>query len=42
MSANQSEILLAASNAFRYNFTDLVNAPAHDFAPPLDPDGAIR
>ena len=42
MSANQSEILLAASNAFRYNFIDLVNAPAQDFAIALDPDGKIR
>jgi hypothetical protein len=39
LSANQAAILVAAGNAFGCNFVDLVNAPAHDFAVVLDPDG---
>lgn len=42
MTANQAKILAAAGNALRYNFVDLVNAPAENFAVVLDPDGETR
>jgi hypothetical protein len=42
MSANQAKTLAAAGNAFRYNFVDLVNAPAENFAVAVDPDGKTR
>lgn len=32
-------ILLPIATAFRVNFVDLLNAPASDFSPSIDPDG---
>lgn len=39
MSANDVTLLTAAANAFRSNFVDVVNAPADEFMPAVDPDG---
>ena len=41
MSAKEAIPLVAAANFFRLNFVDLVNAPAEDFLPNIDPDGKI-
>jgi len=39
VSANDATLLIAAANAFRSNFVDVVNAPADEFMPVVDPDG---
>ena len=39
LSASEGRILAAAGNAFRINFADMANAPASQFALPVDPDG---
>lgn len=41
MSAREAIPLAAAANFFRLNFVDLVNAPAQDFLPDIDPDGKL-
>ena len=41
MSAREAIPLVAAANFFRLNFVDLVNAPAEDFLPNIDPDGEL-
>jgi hypothetical protein len=38
LSAWEARVLLAAGNAFRLNFKDSVNAPAVEFAVPVEPD----
>ena len=39
LSAQQGRTLQCAIDAFTMNFKDLINAPAVEFALPLDPDG---
>lgn len=39
LSASDAALMVAASNAFRLNFSDLANAPAAEYLPILDPDG---
>ena len=39
LSATQGRTLQCAIDAFTMNFKDLINAPAAEFALPLDPDG---
>ena len=39
LSAPQGRTLQSAVDAFTMNFKDLINAPAAEFALPLDPDG---
>ena len=38
LSAHEAKVLLAAGDAFRLNFVDLVNSPAAEYLPPADPD----
>ena len=38
MSALEAKALLAAGISFRLNFVDLVNSPAAEYLPPVDPD----
>jgi hypothetical protein len=39
LSTVEGRILVAAGNAFRANFADVLNAPAKQHNLPLDPDG---
>lgn len=39
LSAPQGRTLQSAMDAFTMNYKDLINAPAAEFALPLDPDG---
>ncbi|KAH9485425.1 Protein CSF1 [Psilocybe cubensis] len=38
LTANDANVLASAIHSFRLNFVDVVNAPAHDFMPAVDPD----
>lgn len=39
MSASEVKLLGEAVNSFRLNFADVVNAPADEFLPAVEPDG---
>ena len=39
LSSIEAKILAAAGNAFGFNFTDPLNAPAPEYDIPADPDG---
>ena len=39
LSAHEAKALLAAGYSFRLNLADLVNSPAAEYLPPVDPDG---
>ena len=41
LSAHQAQIVSAASSSFVVNFSDPLNAPAKEFALPVDPDGNV-
>ena len=41
LSPFHGRVFIAAGNAFRLNFADLPNAPATDYLPFVDPDGAL-
>jgi hypothetical protein len=39
LSASEGRILAAAGTSFRLNFLDMANAPASEYAIPMEPDG---
>jgi hypothetical protein len=42
LSAFSGRVFVAAGNAFRLNHADLPNAPATEYLPAIDPDGALN
>lgn len=41
LSASDGRLLAAAGSAFRLNYADLVNAPANEYLPAVEPDGQL-
>jgi len=42
LSAFDGKIFVAAGNTLRLNYADFPNAPATDYLPAVDPDGALK